>query len=391
MKSKRIFSLLLVAIMLFTTLSVNVIASEGLTYTATGRYISTPDQTLDQESFALSASVDQTKIAVLEGGSSEYSYDIISFTASYIDFDNVKHTGDYKEDPEAFFAVFDKKEADVEYADTYNKENPDGKQLEVNVIYLDSEFSITFADTGIFGTLNYTLQIDGFRAPVSTGMDFADDIASAAKLPIDVTISGNIAEFPAIASTVVNSKPSKTNYYDSEKFDATGLSLTVTTTIDKEGIYTYNEETSPMFSFSPSNKENLSIYDSEVITYLNGIEVLKTPITVDHKWSDGYVNITTDKITENKPGYHAIVCEGCGETHDAQVHIYDDNAWTDNGDQTFLKNGTQSNTCEECGATLIRDAYGNAEYLATFADYHFLLVIFDYIHLLISFISASVN
>lgn len=391
MKTKRIFSLLLVAVMLFTTLSVNVVAADSLTYTATGRYISTAVQSLDQDSFSLSASVDQTKIAVLEGGSSEYTYEVFSFTASYIDFDNIKHTGDYIEDPEAFFAVFDKREADVEYADTYNEEYPDGKQLEVNVVYLDSEFSITFEDAGIFGTLNYTLQIDGFSAPISTDMDFADDIASVAKLPIDVTISGTIAEFPAIASTSVNSKPSKTDYYDSEKFDATGLSLTVTTTAGKEGIYTYNEETSHMFSFSPSNKENLSIYDSEVITYLNGIEVLKTPVTVEHKWSDGYVNITTDKITENKPGYHAIVCEGCGETHDAQVHVYDDDAWTDNGDQTFLKNGTQSNTCQECGATLVRDAFGNAEYLETFADYHFLLVIFDYIHLLISFISASVN
>ncbi len=389
MKFKKILSLLLVAVIVISALSISVSAAE-LTYTATGRYTVTPEQTLDAESFNLSAVVDQTKIAVFDGGSNEYSYEIISFEASYIDFDNIKHTGDYIEDPEAFFAVFEKKEADVEYADTYNEENPDAKPLDVNVVYLDSEISVTFQDPGVFGTLNYTLQIDGFRAPLSTGMDFADDLASAAKLPIDVTISGTVAEFPAIASTVVNSTPEKTTYFDSERFDATGLSLSVTTTAGETGAFTYTPDTAFMFSFNPSNKENLSIYDSEVITYLNGIEVLKTPIAVEHKWSDGYVNITTNKITDNKPGYHAIVCEGCGETHDAQVHVYDENGWTDNGDQTFLKNGTQSNTCEECGATLIRDASLTADYITVFADYHFILVIFDYIHLLLNLISASV-
>lgn len=391
MNFKKTLSLLLVAVMIFSALAVNVSAAEEVTYTTTGRYIVTPEQTLDPEAFAFNTLIDNSKIAVLEGGSNEFTYEIVSLKASYIDFDVIKHEGDYVADPEEFFAVFEKKEADVEHAATYNKENPDATQLVVNVVYIDVELKITFVDSRIFGTLDYTFEMEGFKAPISTGIGFADDLASAAKLPIDVAITGNIAEFPAIASTAILSRPEKTEYYDSEKFDATGLSLSVTTSIGKVGTYTFSEETAYMFSCNPSNKENLTTYDSEVITYLNGVEVIKTPIVVDHKWSDGYVNITTDKISENKPGYHAIVCEGCGETHDAQPHVYNDESWVDNGDQTFLKNGTQSNTCDECGATLIRDGFANAGYREAFKDYHFILVIFDYIHLLVSIITTAVN
>lgn len=391
MKTKKILSIILVIALVLSVMSISVSAAEEITYTATGSYIVTPEQTLNPDTFNVTALVDERKIAVLEGGTSDFTYDLISFTASYIDLENEKHEGDYVTDPEAFFAVFEKKEADVIVASTYNSENPDATPMDVNVVYIDSEFSITFLDPKIFGTLDYTLQIDGFSAPLSTGVDIADDLISAAKLPIDVTITGNVADFPAIVSTTVLSTPKKNDYYDSEKFDATGLSLSVTTTIGETGIYTYTKDTAYLFSFNPTSNEKLSIYDTEVVTYLNGVEVLKTPISVSHKFSDGYVNITTYKYTETKPGYHAIVCEGCGEAHDAQPHVIDHDTWTYNNDQTFVANGTESTICLDCGTVVTRDTVGTADFNTVFADMHFIKVIFEYINLLLQFISEAIN
>lgn len=393
MKKSKIISLLLVVTIFVSLIGTTVSAEDTLSYTTKGTYGVTAVQTLNPDNFNISIDINKTKIGVLEGGSSNFTYNLISFTASYVDVDLNKHTADYITEPDEFFAIFEKKESDVNYAKKYNEENPDKSPKAVKNIDLESIIEIVFEDSRIFGSLDYTITLDGFSAPISTGgsLGFVDDLTSAAKLPIDVEIAGNIANFPVISNFEIKSIPKKSVYTDSEKFDPSGLALSVITTAGVVGTYTYNDDTAYMFTFNPSNKEKLNIFTSEVITYLNGIEIIKTPVVVEHDWSDGYVNITTDKISENKPGYHAVVCEGCGETHDAQTHVYDDGAWVFNNDQTFLKNGTMSNICQECGATLIRDAYGTAGYLTAFTEYHFIGVIFDYIHLLLNLISASVD
>lgn len=392
MKKLKIISLLLALTMFVVLMSATVTAADTLKYTKKSKYNVSAEQTLNPENFNITASIDKTKIGVLEGGNINFSYNIISFTATYVDVELNKHSADYITEPDAFFAIFEKKEEDVVYAKKYNEENPDKPAIAIKYIELESVIEVIFEDSRIYGSLDYTISLDGFSAPISAGgsLGFVDDLASAAKLPIDVQIKDNIAEFPSIADFEIKSTPKKTIYTDADRFDPSGLSISVTTTAGVTGTYTYNDETAYMFTFNPSNKENLNIFSSEVITYLNGIEILKTPIVVEHDWSDGYVNITTDKVSENKPGYHAIVCEGCGETHDAQEHVYDDANWVYNNDQTFLKNGTMSNVCEECGATLITDAYGTAEYLVAFADFHFIGVIFDYIHLLLNLIYGAV-
>ncbi len=385
MKAKKIFSILLVLVML-STMSIYA-SAENITYTANGSYTIKADQTLNPETFEVVAHVDDSKFSVLDGGSKEYTYEIISLTATYVDLTSEKLVADYIADPEAFFEVFAKKEADVEYAKQYNADKEDNQKISVGVIYLDSVFNISFADPNVFGVLDYTLEITGFSAPLSTGVGIFDDVVSEGKLPIDITIEGNISEFPTITSHDLLGAPTKKDYFDSEKFDATGLKVLITTTTGSVGTYTYNEETAHMFSFNPSINEKLTTYDSEVIAYVNGLEVNKTPITVTHKWSDGPVNLTTGIYTDTNPGYHAIVCEGCGEAYDAQPH--NPGSWEFNNDQTFLKDGTASTKCKDCGTVLTKNVHGTASYNQDLADYHFIRVILDYINLLLRFIGAA--
>ena len=394
MKIKKILSVILALCMVFSVLSISVSAAPGKTYTASGSYVVTEEYSFNADSFNLSATVNPDTIYALDGCSHEYTYEVTSFKAVYVNRDKVSVTADYVSDPEAFFAVFAEKEADVEFAKEFNKDKEEENKMKVNDITLVAEFSISFTDSGVFGKLSYDFVIEGFSAPATSGMDIGidiGDVADAVKLPVDLTISGNIAEFPAIQSATVNSRPVKSVYTDAERFDATGLQVAIVTTDGVAGTYTYSDDTAYAFTHNPSNKENLTTYDSEVVTYLDGLEIVKTPITVDHCWSDGFVSITTDKYTTGKPGYHAIVCEGCGETHSAEPHVIDDGAWTYNNDQTFMKDGTESNVCLECGAALVRDTHGTADYNKALADFHFIRVILDYINTLLHIIDGSIK
>lgn len=389
MKKNKIISVLLVIVMLASIMSLTA-SAEGKTYNATNSFVATSTYSLDPEDFNLSVNINSDKIYVLNGHSAEYTYEILYFKATYTDLTGATHSSDYNTSPEEFFAIFDKRIEDMKEAEIFNEGKPEEVHKKVSDITLSTEISISFADEGVFGILEYSVIVEGFSAPaVSTGDLGIGDALDAIKLPTDIEMSGTISEFPTIASVKVISKPVKTAYTDAEKFDATGLELEISTTDGITGAFTYNEATSFSFTFNPSIKGNLTTYDSEIITYLNGIEILKTPITVEHKWSDGYVNITTDKYTENKPGYHAIVCEGCGETHDAQPHTPKYEEWTYNNDQTFVANGTESNVCTDCGTVLIRDTFGTADFNTAFADLHFIKVIFEYINVLLRFIGAA--
>jgi hypothetical protein len=124
-----------------------------------------------------------------------------------------------------------------------------------------------------------------------------------------------------------------------------------------------------MFTCNPSKDEKLSVFSTEVVTFFAGQYLSRIPVNVDHKISDGYVCITTDYYTENKPGYHAKVCEGCGEAHDAQPHEVNPDAWTSNNDATFMNNGTESTNCLVCNAVVTRNTFGTAGFNETFADY----------------------
>ncbi len=366
---KKLLSIVLVVVMMLSAMSVVANAEEpGLVVTGSSRINITNKCTFNPDNFNVSLSINEKKIAAFDGESDDFEYEILSIRTP----DGI----DYNTDPEAFFAH-------------YTAEDFAGSALEI-------DFEVRFASEAVFGELEYTVVVKGFSAPIDLGgigslIGGGDTGDINANLPTDMTDSGVIADFPAIEPSTITllSGADKISYTDAEKFNPDGVKISLALNTGKSGTLTYNEETAHAFSFVPSTGENLSIYDTEVAMLVYGTVIGYTPIVVEHKWSEGYVNITTDKFTYNKPGYHAIVCEGCGETHDAHPHTYDDEAWTYNNDETFVANGTESNVCLDCGTVLIRDTFGTAGFNTTFADMHFIKVIFEYINVLLRFIGAA--
>lgn len=367
---KKVLSLVLVIVMMFSAVSVMANAEEpALTFTGHSSVTIHDNCTFNPDNFSVSLAIDESKIAAFDGESDDFTYEILSIKSP----DGI----DYNEDPEAFFA-------------TYTAEEFLGSSVEV-------DFEVKFASDAVFGELEYTVIVKGFSAPIDLGGDAlggllggaTDDLG--ANLPTDITDTGIVEEFPSIDSStiVLLNGANKINYTDAEAFNPYGVKIAFSLDNGKSGTLTCTEETSHAFSFIPSAAENLSVYDTEVAMLFYGNLVGYTPIIVEHQWSKGYVNITTDKYSENKPGYHAIVCEGCGETHDAQPHSVNEETWTYNNDETFVANGTESNVCLDCGTVLIRDTFGTAGFNTTFADMHFIKVIFEYINVLLRFIGAA--
>ncbi len=401
---KKLLSVLLVAVMLFSSIGlISVVAAEptpALSYTVTGTYALTGKADAQKELFNVDVVIDSSKIAALDGESKAFTYTVDSVVANGID---------YMTDEEAFFAAFD-------------SEDYSGTNVEVTL-------TINFESDKVFGTLDYTVNIMGFMEPLTVGLGPVDDALSNVALPISVSISDNVWQFPAVDEIDILARPTKQDYLDTEKIDFEGTTIGVKTKVATsyvevpgasgaiERVYTYEEgysglieygpQTANMFSANPTKDEKLNVNVTEVIAYFDGIELVKLPVTVSHAWSNGYSSITTDKYTEGKPGYHAIVCDGCGEAHDAQPHtpspVLDENGnpvldeegnvvcWTYNNDQSFLNNGTESSICADCGAVLTRDTFNTADYNTDLANYHFIRVILDYINALLRIINGSIG
>ncbi len=373
---KKVISIVLSVIMLISVMGICVNAEDANSYIGSANIKIDATNTFNPETFDMSLSLNSDKLGVLDGESADFTYTI----------DNVRTLSgkNYYDDPEGFFADF-------------TAEGFSGTTITV-------DFTVNFLSDAIFGELGYIITIKGFSAPLDLGIDLGGlggllgggedtEIDLSANIPTDIVQTGALEGVPTIDSSSIKilGRPEKSDYYDSEKFDPTGTKLEFSLSNGKTGTFTYNEENAKIFTFNPTTKEQLSCYDSEVATFISGIYVMSTPITVQHKWSAGYASITTDKYTENKPGYHAIVCEGCGETHDAQPHTPKNSQWTYNNDETFVANGTESNECADCGTVLIRDTFGTAGFNTTFADMHFFLVIFEYINVLLRFITAAIG
>lgn len=397
MKSKKILSVLLAIVMIASVMSICVQAAP-IVYTDSASYEIESKASIDPSTFQPSLNIDYSKISVLDGGYEDIkdavSGHIISVVATYEDIEGTVHSADYILDSNKFFAVFDKVKADVATIADYNSkvEEASDKLPDANSVYLTVETEVRVEDPLAFGVLQYTIDVVGFSEPLTLGIGPVDDLLTGVAMPIEISFSGIVSDFPAVASKSVKSKPNKTEYTDAEKFDATGLVLELETTNGEKGTFTFSDKTAHMFECTPTSSENLTCYDNEVIIEFNGEQISKIPVFVEHQWTEHYVSITTDKYYANKPGYHAIVCEGCGETHDAQPHwVEDEEAWTSNGDQGFLSNGTESNVCGGCGTTLVRDAHGSADYNDALADYHFIRVILDYINMLLNIINGTMR
>lgn len=370
---KKILSIVLSIVMLASIVCIGANAESENTYNGYASIKIEKTNTLDPEDFEVTLSIDDTKIGALDGETNDFTYTIDSIrTASGFS---------YYDNPEGFFAVF-------------AAEDFSGATINI-------EFTVTFESDAVFGELGYIFTIKGFSAPLDLGVDMGGlggllgggdtEVDLSANVPTDIVHKDVIPGLPTVdtSKVIVEKIPERTDFYDTEKYDPTGTELELTLSNGRTGKFVYNEENAHMFSFSPSANEQLTCYDKEVVTMIAGIYVMSTPINVSCKYSDGPVNITTYKYTEENPGYHAIVCEGCGDTYDAQFHTPKYEEWTYNNDQTFVANGTESNVCADCGAILTRDTFGTADFNTTFGDMHFFKVIFEYINALLRLIGGA--
>ena len=367
MKAKRILSVVLAAVMVFTILSISVTAAP-LTFSDTITYEITSVAEIDPSNFNISVKVDESKYIAAEGGSTAYTTSVTSAVVDGVD---------YCVDPDAFLDIFVQNVGD----------EAKSKKIEIT-------FAIEFEDDSVFGELNYNIVIKGFSLPATSGSDdLIGGVVGNIKVPTDILVPGTFSDFPSIVaeSIVVKSKPDRTDFFDTEKYSLEGISVDFELSTGASASLEYNESTKNMFFVIPSQSGNLSVNDTEVAVFFNNVLIFYAPIEVSHKWSAGPVNITTGKYTETRPGHHATVCEGCGEAHNAEPHEVDPDSWTYNNDQTFVANGTESTKCLVCGTVLTRDTFGTADYNTAFKDLHFLLVIFDYINVLFRFLGAAIG
>ena len=397
---KKLLSVLLVAVLLVSSLSVLSFAAPASTasYTVTGSYAVPSNTKAQKELFAIDLTIDASKVYALDGESTDYTYEIDSIIANDID---------YVTDEDAFFAAF----TSEDYSGTV----------------LDVTFTINFESEKVFGELNYNIDVTGFMAPYSVGLGPVDDALANVSLPVEVTFADTIWQFPTIDEIEVIQAPTKQEYTDVEKFSFDGTVIAVNTKVATdyeeipnasgvlekvytyeegiEGIVEYNEDTAYMFTANPSESERLNVNATEVVAYMGGVQIAKLPIKVTHSWASGYSNITTGLWTEGNPGYHAILCDGCGEAHDAQPHnlapvldengepLYDDEGnevyWTSNNDQSFIEDGTESAKCIDCGAVVTRTAHGTADFNnGSFADLGFISTILNLISIVLNLIGS---
>ena len=176
--------------------------------------------------------------------------------------------------------------------------------------------------------------------------------------------------------------PERTEYYDYERFDPTGISVTVT---DSTGslveTVSYPDE---RFSFSVNLTKKMTVDTVSVDVYLDGALVESVPVTVNHKYEEN-TSLGSTK--------HGTKCFGCGyvDPDSMEEHTYDDTAWTPNDDSTFVRDNTESNFCLVCNHEIKREIDGSAGYDIEFAEYQFLRDIMVYIDLLLDAIFGAIK
>lgn len=176
--------------------------------------------------------------------------------------------------------------------------------------------------------------------------------------------------------------PTKVEYYDYERFDPTGISVTVTdsTGATLENVSYPNER----FSFSVNLSKKLTVDVTEVEVKLDGAVVANVPVTVQHKFEEN-TSLGSTK--------HGTKCFGCGyvDPDTMEEHTYDDTAWTPNDNSTFVRDNTESNFCLVCNHEITREIDGTAGYDIEFAEYQFLRDIMVYIDLLLDAIFGAIK
>lgn len=400
--SKKIISILLVAVMLFSFTSVAVSAEEPVPEEKVPEYViplKTNISISDKDKFTggtgalvpfkVSVDVIDKGVVPMDGATAENSYTIkeIKWTAG-----DGTQTVYNEEEKEAFFELLAPYTVEVDGEEV--TKYPEGA--------FDISFDIEFSDKEVFGELSYQVIIDGFSSPPDIGIDLG-----GAEIPTSKTSSvTKVDSFPTIKSYSNIHASDRMHYVDSEYIDLNGTSIDIVTTADISGTVSFGNASKHGFVTYPDFDKPLTVDTKEIAVFFMGIRLRTIPVVVEHDWANGLVSITTDKYTANKPGYHAVVCNGCGAAKDPLPHrpklavdengnpILDEDgnqveAWESNNDATFTGNGTASVECIDCGATLTKDVMGSAQFNTVFANYHFLLVIFEYINLLLRIIGAT--
>lgn len=382
---KKILSIVLVAAMLFSFTSICVSAedtalslSEEILVIIPKTHRLTND---DGSGFDVEITVDDKNLVALDGFSDDYTAEITSIVAQKGGSPKITYDENY-EAPEGTSAI----NPFFEYFAV-----PEGEDRQAISLYVT--YKIDFTDAEVFGDINYEISVSGFSAPPDLG-DLGGLLGGATdSLPIPTTVTANgvVAGFPTVVSCERKVASEKMIYTDSEMIELDGTQVYIVTSNGSEGTVTYGPQNAHMFTTLPDKTERIPFGTTEIVTYFYGIHLSTLPVNVSHDWSSGPVSITTDKYSENKPGYHAIVCNGCGEVHSAEQHRVDPDSWVSNDDATFVANGTASTVCLDCGATLTKDVHSSAGFNTSFANYHFLLVIFEYINLILRIINTGIG
>lgn len=418
MKIKKILSVVLVAALLFTALCINVSADEGVTYeeSATQNYNYKSAITFNPKSFGYSISLDESKIAALDGASAAYELVVteISVYCTKSPY-NYNYLSEDETERATFEEIFTELARTKEIEDGIeNGDLPDGYQdadaaerpfYGVEGVNITVKYKAVFESPKAFGELDMRVDVNGFSLPPKTGNSLVDGFIEGVPVPttLEFTPSADTKnkDFPYVTGVTVNTMPTKDKYTDAEYFDLEGVSVNATLSNGETGTITYGGNATNMFTTVPAKNQKLTTDVTSVATFIAGYKISALPVQVSHQWSEGYVNITTNKVSISNSGYHAIVCEGCGEAKDAQPHIHPElnpdyeagevDEWTYNEDATFLKNGTRSSVCPDCGTVLVADAPNTAGYLTALGNYHFIVVILDYVSVLLSIIDGAVN
>ncbi len=351
---KKTLSVILCVLMVLSVFSVAVFAAPAdLTVTGETYFYLPKGYSIEKSQFSASLVVDSGRIVDLANVLSPDDC-IVSAVANPVFEGN-----DYSYNPDAFIdAVNSAEPASFSLTDiTSFIEGTKGVKVPVN-------FTITVAAESVAGYADYTLVVTGLHKGDST--DYQNTVTK------DTAVIEEI-----VSATVTGAELAKTDYKEDEQIAISDATASVEAAGGLTGTVNYSQN--PGFFFvTTADGKKFTTETTAVDVCVKGANDC-TPftidcITVDHAWGDSFVSISN--------GSHAIVCKECGAVKPGTTCDHNFGEGIYNNDQTFVKDGTETCICEDCGAALTRGVEGTAGYVTRFANYKFLYIIFDYISLL---------
>lgn len=354
---KKSLSVILAVIMVFSVFAVAVSAESS--YTVNGSaYIKLPyGYKLDKDNFSVSFDISNDRLLNASG---DYGVTFASFDASVVD-----GSYSYNSNPDSFFEDVNA-EAEIEIGLNILS---DVAAMSMKYLCVDYEFTVSEGDKPVVGYADYKVTVNGFyKGELTEETSFSS---------ISGTGSKDIVPFE---KTTVTSAEVKTSYKDNEAPEI----ISATAEIEANGdtyTATYAENPALFEVINVAGNVTIDTEELEIAVPCDNATSFKVPVTVDHAWASECSSISKSS--------HAIVCEGCGEVDSTTVCEHNFDNYVSNDNATFVKDGTKTGTCTECGATETINDEGTAGYVTKFAEYEFLYVIFDYISLIFEVIAMG--